>query len=127
MDSDTEALWETFNGKGDEVDDSTVRRFETVKCPKPDYAFYLPMYHPSTNSHIPGITDHRAREWPKEPTPSLVESFSWSNLKMLYKNGLRPTPFRVFNKEPRKKDLKCYPWLLVEYKKEKYKVLNVTG
>ncbi|KLP19063.1 uncharacterized protein LW94_1085 [Fusarium fujikuroi] len=117
---DTDALWETFNGKGDEVDDSTIRRFETVKCPKPDYAFYLPMYHLSTNSHIPGITDHRAREWPKEPTPSLVESFSWSNLKMLYKNGLRSTPFRVFNEEPREKDLKCYPWLLVEYKKEKY-------
>ncbi|VTT62892.1 unnamed protein product [Fusarium fujikuroi] len=120
MNSDTDALWETFNGKGDEVDDSTIRRFETVKCPKPDYAFYLPMYHLSTNSHIPGITDHRAREWPKEPTPSLVESFSWSNLKMLYKNGLRSTPFRVFNEEPREKDLKCYPWLLVEYKKEKY-------
>ncbi|KAF5588032.1 uncharacterized protein FSUBG_11620 [Fusarium subglutinans] len=118
--SDADALWETFNGKGDEVDDSTAHRFETVKCPKPDYAFYLPMYHLSANSYIPGITDHRAREWHKAPTPSLVESFSWSNLKMLHENGLRPTPFRVFNKEPREKDLKCYPWLLVEYKKEKY-------
>ncbi|KAF5572774.1 Zn(II)Cys6 transcriptional activator [Fusarium pseudoanthophilum] len=118
--SDADALWETFNGKGDEVDDSTVHRFETVKCPKPDYAFYLPMYHLNTNFHIPGITDHRAREWHKASTPSLVESFSWATLKMLYENGLRPTPFRVFNKEPREKDLKCYPWLLVEYKKEKY-------
>jgi hypothetical protein len=78
------------------------------------------MYHLSADSHIPEITDHRAREWHKAPTPSLVESFSWSNLKMLHKNGLRPTPFRVFNKEPREKDLKCYPWLIVEYKKEKY-------
>ncbi|KAG7423846.1 hypothetical protein Forpi1262_v015160 [Fusarium oxysporum f. sp. raphani] len=117
---DTDALWETFNGKGEDVDDLTAHRFETVKCPKPDYAFYLPMYHLSADSHIPEITDHRAREWHKAPTPSLVESFSWSNLKMLHKNGLRPTPFRVFNKEPREKDLKCYPWLIVEYKKEKY-------
>ncbi|CVL02261.1 uncharacterized protein FMAN_08316 [Fusarium mangiferae] len=117
---DTDALWETFNGKGDNVDDSTAQRFETVKCPKPDYAFYLPMYHLIDNSHLPEIVDHGAREWHKTPTPSLVESFSWSNLKMLYKNGLRPTPFRVFHKEPREKDLKCYPWLLVEYKKEKY-------
>ncbi|KAF4952733.1 hypothetical protein FGADI_6485 [Fusarium gaditjirri] len=117
---DTDALWETFNGKGEDVDCLTARPFETVKCPKPDYAFYLPMYHLTTESRIPEITDHRAREWHKAPTPSLVESFSWSNLKMLHKNGLRPTPFRVFNKEPREKDLKCFPWLLVEYKKEKY-------
>ncbi|KAF4490278.1 hypothetical protein FAGAP_10943 [Fusarium agapanthi] len=120
MISDTDALWETFNGKGDEVDNSTAHRFENVKCPKPDYAFYLPMYHLNTNSRIPGITNHRDREWHKTPTPSIMESFSWPNLKMLYKDGLRPTPFRVFHKEPREKDLKCYPWLLVEYKKEKY-------
>ncbi|KAF5554655.1 Zn(II)2Cys6 transcription factor [Fusarium mexicanum] len=118
--SDTDALWETFNGKGDEVDDSTAHRFESVKCPKPDYAFYLPMYHLNNNSRIPGIANHKDREWHKTPTPSIMESFSWSNLKMLYKDGLRPTPFRVFHKEPREKDLKCYPWLLVEYKKEKY-------
>ncbi|KAF5243200.1 hypothetical protein FANTH_8298 [Fusarium anthophilum] len=120
--SDTDALWETFNGKGDEVDNSTPHRFENVKCPKPDYAFYLPMYHLNTNSRIPGTTNHKDRQWHKTPTPSIMESFSWSNLKMLYKDGLRPTPFRVFHKEPREKDLKCYPWLLVEYKKEKYTI-----
>ncbi|KAH7163726.1 hypothetical protein DER46DRAFT_647218 [Fusarium sp. MPI-SDFR-AT-0072] len=67
--SDTDALWETFNGKGEDVDDLTAHRFETVKCPKPDYAFYLPMYHLSADSHIPEITNHRAREWHKAPTP----------------------------------------------------------
>ncbi|KAF5967124.1 hypothetical protein FBULB1_11329 [Fusarium bulbicola] len=118
--SDTDALWEAFNGKSDEVDNSTPHRFENVKCPKPDYAFYLPMYHLNTNFRIPGITNHKDREWHKTPTPSIMESFSWSNLKRLYKAGLRPTPFRVFHKEPREKDLKCYPWLLVEYKKAKY-------
>lgn len=51
---------------------------------------------------------------------SLVELFLWSNLKILYKNGLCPTLFYIFNKEPCKKDLKCYLWLLVKYKKEKY-------
>ncbi|KAI1033002.1 hypothetical protein LB504_006185 [Fusarium proliferatum] len=118
--SDTDALWETFKGKGDNVDDSTAQRFETVKCPKPDYAFYLPMYHLSDDSHLPEIVNHGARGWYKIPTPFVIKSFSWSNLKILYKNSLRPTPFRLFHKVPQEKDLKCYPWLLFEYKKENY-------
>ncbi|KAF5980094.1 hypothetical protein FBULB1_5338 [Fusarium bulbicola] len=105
------AMWGAF-AKNDEEN-------ELVKAPKPDLVFSLPMYHLGT--HIPMITDHEAHQWHKASTPSLVESFSWSNLKQLHKSGLLVTPFNVFSskesQEPRERDLSCFPWLVVECKK----------
>lgn len=76
------------------------------------------MYHLKT--YIPTITDYEARQWHKSSTPSLVESFSWSNLKNLHKFGLLATPFNILEKEkPQEQDLSCFPWLIVEYKKAK--------
>ncbi|KAG4260219.1 hypothetical protein FPRO03_02042 [Fusarium proliferatum] len=112
----TDALWTTFREKleGD--------RIKTL--PKADFVFYLPIYHLDAESPIPRITDHRGREWNKEPASSLVENFSWSTLKGLYMHGLRPSPFRIFgNEKPLEADLKCYPWLVVECKSGK-KTLN---
>ncbi|RBR22720.1 hypothetical protein FVER53590_03271 [Fusarium verticillioides] len=106
------ALWTTFREK--------VEGHQMKTLPKADFVFYLPMYHLAAESPIPRITDHRGREWNKEPVPSLVESFSWSTLKELYMHGLRPSPFKVFGKdEPREADLNCYPWLIVEHKSGK--------
>ncbi|KAF5548644.1 hypothetical protein FMEXI_4647 [Fusarium mexicanum] len=107
---DTNALWGIFD-KNDE-------RNKVFKAPKPDLAFYLPMYHLDT--WIPTITDPEAQQWHKTSTPSLVESFSWSNLKGLQGHGLLATPFNVWDKkEPCEQDLSCFPWLVVEYKKVK--------
>ncbi|EWY89993.1 hypothetical protein FOYG_07631 [Fusarium oxysporum NRRL 32931] len=105
----TDALWTRFREK---VEGHRIRTL-----PKADFVFYLPMYHLAAKSPIPRIADHRGREWNKEPASFLVESFSWSTLKELYRRGFRPSPFKVFdNKEPLEADLKCYPWLIVECK-----------
>ncbi|KAF5256108.1 hypothetical protein FOXYS1_13432 [Fusarium oxysporum] len=106
----TNALWGIFD-KNDETN-------KVFKAPKPDLVFYLPMYHLDTC--IPTITDPEAQQWHKTSTPSLVESFSWSNLKSLHGRGLLATPFNVLDKEePYEQDLSCFPWLVVEYKKVK--------
>ncbi|KAM5343898.1 hypothetical protein ACJ41O_012435 [Fusarium nematophilum] len=47
-----------------------------------------------------------------------MERFSWSGLKELSSHGLQPTPFRAFHEPPKEASLNCYPWLLVEHKKE---------
>ncbi|KAF5651441.1 hypothetical protein F25303_4093 [Fusarium sp. NRRL 25303] len=107
---DTDSIWGAFDKRNE-----TVKAF---KAPKPDLVFYLPMYHLET--YIPTITDYEAQQWHKSSTPSLVESFSWSNLKNLHKFGLQATPFNVLEKErPQEQDLSCFPWLIVEYKKAK--------
>ncbi|KAF5988982.1 hypothetical protein FBULB1_1224 [Fusarium bulbicola] len=110
--TDADALWTTFR--------ENVEEHRIKVLPKPDFVFYLPMYHLAAESPIPRIPDHRGREWNKEPASSLVECFSWSTLKELYIYGLRPSPFNAFRKgEPREADLKCYPWLIVECKSGK--------
>ncbi|KAF5253721.1 hypothetical protein FANTH_1413 [Fusarium anthophilum] len=110
--TDADALWTTFR--------ENVEEHQIKVLPKPDFVFYLPMYHLAAESPIPRIPDHRGREWNKEPASSLVECFSWSTLKELYIYGLRPSPFNAFRKgEPREADLKCYPWLIVECKSGK--------
>ncbi|KAI1017792.1 hypothetical protein LB504_003824 [Fusarium proliferatum] len=107
---DTDSIWGSFDKRNE-----TVKVF---KAPKPDLVFYLPMYHLET--YMPTITDYEAEQWHKSSTPSLVESFSWSNLKNLHKFGLQATPFNVLEKEkPKEQDLSCFPWLIVEYKKAK--------
>ncbi|EXL50371.1 hypothetical protein FOCG_08671 [Fusarium oxysporum f. sp. radicis-lycopersici 26381] len=64
------------------------------------------------------IADREALKWHKASMPALVESFSWPDLKRLYAHGLRPSPFHAFDKrKPLEKDLKCFPWLVIEHKK----------
>lgn len=118
MGRDGDALWGQFSGRADD-DTSDLRSLEKEKCPKPDYAFYFPIYDLDSGSMmIPKVTDPEARQWHQVPNPSLVEPFSWSILQELFRHGLRPTPFRVFHKSPLEASLKCYPWLIVEHKKE---------
>lgn len=76
------------------------------------------MYHLDAEPIIPRIGDPEARQWNQAPNYSLVEPFSWTALKELHTFGLRSTPFRVFNKPPMEASLNCYPWLIVEHKKE---------
>ena len=115
-------MWTLFNGRADDTDTSELTDFEKQKCPKPDYVFYLPMYNLSDGPKIPKITNPEARQWHQAPNTSLMEPFSWSNLKELFAHGLRPSPFRVFNDPkhdpPKEASLKSYPWLIVEHKKE---------
>ncbi|KAH6950235.1 hypothetical protein DER45DRAFT_92938 [Fusarium avenaceum] len=54
----------------------------------------------------------------------MVEPFSWSLFQELFEHGLRPTPFSTLGKKAKKskgpstKDLKFYPWLIIEFKTE---------
>lgn len=88
------------------------------RAPKPDLAFFIPMFHPNTSTIIPTGTGGADEECYNGSTASLVETFSWSTLKKLHENGLRATPFDDFKiKEPKGRHLRCFPWLVVEYKK----------
>lgn len=92
---------------------------EKEKCPKPDRVLSLPIYNLDTDSPaIPSIRDPESRQWHQTPSPSLVESFSWTVLKDLFAYGLRPTPFRIFRNPPVEAQLRCYPWLIIEHKKQ---------
>ncbi|RGP70055.1 hypothetical protein FSPOR_4347 [Fusarium sporotrichioides] len=100
-------------------DDTIPGSVENETQPKPNYGFYLPIYHLTDGYDIPETTEHKGLKWHKSSTPLLVESFSWSVLKHLHKKGLQPSPANIFDdsdKKPRETDLKCYPWLVVEHK-----------
>ncbi|KAF4975095.1 hypothetical protein FZEAL_8074 [Fusarium zealandicum] len=114
--AETNELWDLFSGGADELSD--LSGFERIKCPKPDHAFYLPIYHLDAEPRIPRISEPEGRQWNQALGHPIVDSFSWSTLKELFAFGLRPTPFRVFHKPPVEAGLNCYPWLLVEHKKE---------
>ncbi|KIL89208.1 hypothetical protein FAVG1_07602 [Fusarium avenaceum] len=112
---ETDALWGTFDKKHEGKD------LNLVSIPKPDIVLYLPIFH--LDSHLPSVTNPDALEWHKNSNPALVGPFSWSNLRELHQYGLLPTPFNVFDKkeEPKESYLRCYPWLVVEYKKSEKK------
>ncbi|KAF4986185.1 hypothetical protein FGRMN_10951 [Fusarium graminum] len=117
--ADSEATWKTFNGT--ELDSSIPGAIENETQPRPDYGIYLPMYHLVGKSHIPETAEHKGLKWHDSPTPSIVESFSWSVLKELHDHGLPPSPINALEasgKEPRENDLKCFPWFVVEHKKQ---------
>ncbi|KAM0547765.1 hypothetical protein ACHAPJ_010226 [Fusarium lateritium] len=115
--SDSEDLWVTFDPKSRRLGNSLPDQFYNKSRPKPDRAFYFPIYHLTEESHVPGIADPEALEWHKSAMPDLVQSFSWPNLKRLHAYGLRPSPFHAFDKKkPLEKYLKCFPWLVVEHK-----------
>ncbi|KAF5671400.1 hypothetical protein FDENT_10939 [Fusarium denticulatum] len=129
---DSEALWVTFDTKGDKLGDSMPDDFRNASKPKPDYAFYFPMYQLTaridTSRHTPryvsevnGTPVNRIKtvlEVPEESTSSSVESFSYSALEELYQYGLRPSPFNAFKKGVTEKHLRCFPWLIIEMKKK---------
>ncbi|KAK2924781.1 hypothetical protein FoTM2_015059 [Fusarium oxysporum f. sp. vasinfectum] len=99
--------------------EATTSRLRPVKCPKPDQAFFLPIYHHRNNSGLPKVADPKARQWSQAGDSQPVEPFTWSTLQALNKFGLEPSPFRIFEKSPLEANLRCYPWLIVEHKKEK--------
>ncbi|KAF4970775.1 hypothetical protein FZEAL_9973 [Fusarium zealandicum] len=111
---ETNERWDLFKKNGT----TGFGFFESLKSPQPDQAFYLPIYHSAKTIGIPNIVDPEARQWHQAPDPSVVEPFSWSTLKKLHEFGLQPAPSRIFEKPPREANLKCYPWLVVEHKKE---------
>ncbi|KAH7217143.1 hypothetical protein BKA60DRAFT_61723 [Fusarium oxysporum] len=41
--------------------EATTSRLRPVKCPKPDQAFFLPIYHHRNNSGLPKVADPKAR------------------------------------------------------------------
>ncbi|KAI6753916.1 hypothetical protein HG530_013092 [Fusarium avenaceum] len=106
--------------------DNGLGPFESVKRPKPDHAFFLPIYHSENKSGIPTISDPDARQWNEVWGPLGREPFSWLTLKRLNEFGLQPTPRRIFNQQPREADLKCYPWFVIEHKKENESERNVS-
>ena len=84
-------------------------RLKNESAPQPDYAFYFPML--PANSSISETAPHIALEPHKE-----LALFSLSALEELYTHGLRPSPFHPFQKNVEDAHLKCFPWLVVEFK-----------
>ncbi|KAF5560765.1 hypothetical protein FPHYL_6477 [Fusarium phyllophilum] len=99
--------------------EATTTRLRPVKSPKPDQAFFLPIYHHHNNTGLPKVVDPKARQWGQASGSRLMEPFTWSTLQALNKVGLEPSPFRIFDKSPLGANLRCYPWLVVEHKREK--------
>jgi hypothetical protein len=110
--------WTFFDGRKDKNDTSALLTYEREKCPKPDYACFLPIYHLEADPKIPQAYSSEGRNWHQSSNHALVEQFSWTLLKKLRSYGLEPTPFKIFHAKPRESSLKCYPWLIVEHKKE---------
>ncbi|KAF4340302.1 hypothetical protein FBEOM_5813 [Fusarium beomiforme] len=112
----TDELWNLF-----EPDlERTSSSLKPVKCPKPDQAFFLPIYHRHKNIGLPKVIDPKARQWNQHSDCWAMEPFTWTTLQELNKFGLQPTPFRIFEKPPLEANLRCYPWLIVEHKREKH-------
>ena len=105
-----------FSDKADDIKE--FDKYERSKCPKPDCAFHLPLYHLNNEPRIPKIIDSKAQQWNQASPTSLVETFSWSVHKKLFEYGLRSTPIRALHKDPVDARLISYPWLIVEHKKE---------
>ncbi|KAF5722921.1 hypothetical protein FMUND_2278 [Fusarium mundagurra] len=100
---------------------ATTTRLRPVKSPKPDQAFFLPIYHHHNNTGLPKVVDPKARQWSQACGSRSMEPFTWSTLQALNKFGLEPSPFRIFDKSPLDANLRCYPWLVIEHKREKDK------
>ncbi|KAF5251709.1 hypothetical protein FANTH_3319 [Fusarium anthophilum] len=98
---------------------ATTTRLRPVKSPKPDQVFYLPIYHRHNDTGLPKVVDPKARQWSQAEDPVAMEPFTWSTLQALNKVGLEPSPFRIFDKSPLEANLRCYPWLVIEHKREK--------
>ncbi|WJG37142.1 uncharacterized protein FOBCDRAFT_208450 [Fusarium oxysporum Fo47] len=70
----SDEIWTIFEpGK-----EATTSRLRPVKCPKPDQAFFFPVYHHRNNSGLPKVADPKARQraqaWDSRPVePSHVE------------------------------------------------------
>ncbi|KAG9495565.1 hypothetical protein J7337_013815 [Fusarium musae] len=111
---ETNRRWDLF--KKDE--EAGIAPFKILSSPKPDHAFFLPIYHNRHPAGIPTVVDPNARQWNRAQETSAMEPFTWSTLKRLHGFGLEPAPSHVFKKPPLEANLKCYPWLVVEYKKE---------
>jgi hypothetical protein len=111
---ETNRRWDLF--KKDEK--AGIAPFKILSSPQPDHAFFLPIYHNRHPAGIPTVVDPNARQWNRAQETSAMEPFTWSTLKRLHGFGLEPAPSHVFEKPPLEANLKCYPWLVVEYKKE---------
>ncbi|KAF9773101.1 hypothetical protein IL306_009144 [Fusarium sp. DS 682] len=111
----TNELWNLFDAR----DEGVLSPLTTVKCPKPDQAFFLPIYHRNKDIGNPKVVDPEARQWHQFSDLSMMEPFTWSTFRELHRFGLQPTPFRIFEKPPLEANLRCYPWLVVEHKREK--------
>ncbi|KAF5639449.1 uncharacterized protein FTJAE_4787 [Fusarium tjaetaba] len=68
---------------------------------------------------LPKVVDPKARQWSQAEDSRAMEPFTWSTLQALNKVGLEPSPFRIFDKSPLEANLRCYPWLIIEHKREK--------
>jgi hypothetical protein len=98
---------------------ATTTRLRPVKSPKPDQVFFLPIYHHHNNTRLPKVVDPKARQWSQAGDSRAMEPFTWSTLQALNKVGLEPSPFRTIDKPPLEANLRCYPWLIIEHKREK--------
>lgn len=91
------------------------------KCPKPDVAFYLPVYDTDPTLAKDSAIAFRDRHWERLPSTAMAEPFTWSTLHMLSTQaGLRPCPRMMsggYKKTKAAARLRCYPWLIAEFKK----------
>ncbi|SPJ71774.1 uncharacterized protein FTOL_01502 [Fusarium torulosum] len=120
--SNSDKVWTLFREKSHQRARSGLDLLKVVSQPQPDCCFFLPMYQSKVASQMSHVSKSASRLWHQNSIPSIVEPFSWSLFQELFEHGLRPTPFGVLGqntkkpKEPSTDDLKCYPWLIVEFK-----------
>ncbi|KAF4119677.1 hypothetical protein GMORB2_4586 [Geosmithia morbida] len=135
--------WNMFHFKRMEKIPEQFDGFRPQKCPRPDYAFYLPIYHLKNDTKVPRIKDSKARKWNETSDNTMSELFSWDCLQALGKNGtgLQFSPMREQTatrgkaqkknnnnkneREPKDAFLNSYPWLLIEHKKDRQVRENV--
>lgn len=108
--------WEIFNYL------NSPRYSWTVEyCPAPDVAFFLPIYDTRSGTVPNKYTGFSSKHWVHPPEEFMVEPFTFTTLDKLNTYGnLIPGPRRICNKKTRETSparLRCYPWLIVEFKK----------
>ncbi|KAF5617844.1 hypothetical protein F25303_13165 [Fusarium sp. NRRL 25303] len=109
--SDFDSRWVIFNTKKNGLGWTMSDRLKNESAPQPDYALYFPI---QPDSFISETAPHVAVESHEDSA-----LFSLSTLGDLYRHGLRPSPFDPFQNDFEKRDLKCFPWLIVEFKPKK--------
>jgi hypothetical protein len=110
-----ERSWTLF-AKGKEF----RRQTSGLTEPRPDYVAYFPIY----DFNKGGRTQTSDRwNWPNNAKNGLVKNFLRSTLEHLATHGLEPSPAGIFKEHGRAEiemsDFLCYPWLVVEHKRDK--------
>lgn len=106
-------IWTLFSKGGDMRPEKCC-----LSAPKPDFVAYFPIYDFKPPKRV---WAYQRWQWQNNPREVLVRNFSLQTLIHLARNGLKPSTNNIFKKGGQrvvdKPKLMCYPWLIVEQKK----------